>query len=82
MKVVAKAVKGKEYLYNPRSARKVSARSAEYVCKVVNEYKFLLGSADNEVWHIYDIDEYDTAYDYAMRQSFTVRNGVVTARAY
>ena len=82
MKIIAKTVKGREFMYNPKTARKVSERSANYICNVVNEYKYLLGSADNECWHIYDIDKYDIAYDYAMFQSFTVRNGIVTARNY
>ena len=82
MKIIAKTTVGHEFFYNPRTARKVSDRSADYICKVVNEYKFLLDTGRNECWHVYDIDKYDTAYDYAMFQSFTVRNGIVTARNY
>ena len=82
MKIIAKTYKGKEYLYIPRTARKVSARSAEKILKVVNDYKFLLDESKNEIWHVYDVDEYDAAYYYAGRQAFTIRNGIVTARAY
>ena len=82
MKIIAKTITGKEFMYKPSTARKVSARSAETILKVVNEHKFLLGSAENETWHIYDIDEYDTAYFYASRQAFIIRRGVVIAKAY
>ena len=80
MKVIAKAIKGQEFFYNARSARKVSERSAKVILDIVNEYRFQL--KENEVWHIYDVDQYDAAYDYAQFQSFTIRNGIVTARAY
>lgn len=80
MKVLAKTIKGQEYLYSARSAHKVSARSAKTILDIVNEYRFQL--KENEVWHIYDVGQYDAAYDYAQFQSFTIRNGVVTARAY
>lgn len=82
MLVIAKSIKGKEFLYNPKSARKVSKASAEKICKIVNEYKFLLGSNENEVWHIHEVFECDAAYNYAQFQSFTIRNGIVTARSW
>lgn len=82
MKIIAKTIQGKEFMYKPPTARKVSARSAEVILKVVNEHKAILGAAENEIFHIYDIDEYDTAYFYASRQAFLIRNGVVTAISY
>ena len=82
MKVIAKTIIGHEYMYNARTARKVSARSAAVILEAVNQHKYLLNTADNEIWHIYDVDEFDNAYYYAQRQSFTIRNGIVTARAY
>ena len=80
MLVLAKSVKGKEYFYNPRSAHRVSARSAETIRDICNKYKFQLN--DNETWHIHEIDKYDTAYNYAEFQQFTIRNGIVTAKTY
>ena len=82
MFIIAKAVKGAEYAYNPKSARKVSKKSANQICEIVNKYKFLLGTKDNEIWHVYEIDKYSLAYDFAQYQSFTIRNGIVTARNY
>lgn len=79
MKILALSVKGKEYLYDASSARRVSARSAETICKIVNDCKFRIND-DSKVWYVHDIDEYDAAYIYACNRSFTIRNGVVTAR--
>lgn len=75
IKVIAKSKPGKEYLYNCRTAHKVSAASAEKILAVLNEYRFLL--KDDEVWHIYDVCHYDSAYDYAQYQKFTIRKGIV-----
>ena len=80
MKVIAKSVKGREFLYKADTARKVSNRSAETILKVLNEMKWRLN--DNEVWYIHEVDEYDNAYYYAQRQAFTIRNGIVSARCY
>lgn len=82
MKIIAKTIEGKEFFYNAKSARKVSERSANKICNIVNQYKFLLDTSKNEKWHIYDIDKYDIAFEYAQFQSFTIRNGIVTARNY
>jgi len=78
MKVIAKSVKGQEFLYSAKSAHKVSEASAKYICKVLNEYKYKLN--EDEVWYIHDVGMYDSAYDYAEFQRFTVRNGIVKER--
>lgn len=46
MKIIAKTRIGSEYLYSASSARKVSARSAETILKVVNEMRWKSGSFD------------------------------------
>lgn len=79
MKIVAKSVKGHEFLYSARSAHKVSERSAEYICSELNRVQYNL--KDGEVWFIHDIDQYDSAYDYATEQAFTTRKGGVFRRA-
>lgn len=78
MKVIAKSCKGKEFIYSAKSARKVSERSAEKILNVLNSVGWNL--KDGEIWHIYDVDEYDNAFWYAERQAFTIRNGIVKAR--
>lgn len=69
MTILAKAVDGKEFLYNVRSAHFVSERNADKICKMLNELKYLLN--DGEVWWKYEVDQYDTAYVYAEEQKFT-----------
>lgn len=80
MLVIAKSVKGKEYLYNAASARKVSKRSSEAILTVLNQMRWRL--EDGQVWHIHEVDEYSNAYYYAQKQAFTIRNGVVSAKCY
>lgn len=75
MKIVAITKKGIEYVYSVRTAHFVSERSANKICDVLNEYRFKIKG--DEVWYVYDVDRYDTAYDYAMMQKFSVRKGIV-----
>lgn len=75
MLVLAKSIQGREYLYNPKSARAVSARSAETIKEIANHVRYLL--KDGEVWHVHTVDRYDTAFQYAQFQRFTIRNGLV-----
>ena len=82
MLIIAKTVKGKEFMYSIKSARKVSKASAEKILAIVNAHKEILGANENEIFHIYEIDKYSAAYPFAMNQSFTIRNGIVTARNF
>ena len=77
MTVLAITKAGSEYLYNARTAHKVSKRSAERICKIVNDCEYRI--KDGEIWHTYEVDEYDAASDYAETQCFTIRNGLVKA---
>ena len=78
MKVAAVTTPGSEYLYRASSAHKVSERSAAYILGVLNLYRFKL--RPGEIWYLYEVDQYDTAYIYAEDQHFTVRKGLVTER--
>lgn len=80
MLIIAKSVKGQEFLYDAHTARKVSARSANTILSVLNDVRWHL--SDNEVWHVYEVSHYDNAYWYAQNQAFTIRNGIVKARSY
>ena len=82
MKIVARTIKGKEFLYGIKTAHKVSERSAKEILEILNQNHFRCGKNPDEVWHIYDVDQYDLAYQYAEDQSFTIRNGVVKERSY
>jgi hypothetical protein len=55
MKLIAKAIKGKEFFHSRKDAAFASDSSAEKICKVMNETKFRLNN-ENEVWHVYDYD--------------------------
>lgn len=79
MIILAKAVSGKEFMYDPRSAHQVSKRSADQICNVLNHENVRYKLNAGEIWHIYEIDQYDTAYNYASTQRFTIRNGIVKA---
>lgn len=68
MKVIAKSAKGQEFLYSARSAHKVPTKRADEICEALNKVQYQL--KDDEVWYIHEIDQYDTAYDYAEYQSF------------
>jgi hypothetical protein len=80
MLVLAKSIEGQEFLYSARSARRVSARSAEKIRDAINAARWNLN--EGEVWHLHEVDEYDNAFFYAERQSFTIRKGVISARNY
>lgn len=80
MLVLAMSAKGHEFMYDAKTARKVSKASAQKICDIVNEHKFLYSCHPGCVWHIHEVDKYDRAFDYAQFQSFTIRNGIVTAR--
>lgn len=67
------------YFFKSSSAHEVSKRSASVICRIVNENKEKLGTKADEVWHIYEIDKYDSAYYHAQFQKFTIRKGLVKA---
>lgn len=77
IKIIAKSVEGKEYLYNYKTAHKVSANSAEKIVNVLNNVRWQLN--DGESWHVYDVCDYEIAHDYAQFQKFTIRKGIVKA---
>ena len=78
MKIVAKSTKGQEFLYSVRSAHEVPKTSAEIICNALNDAHYDL--AENEVWHIHDVDRFDRAYEYAVTQRFERRNGKICQR--
>lgn len=76
MLILAISVKDREYLYKANTARAVSKNSAQKICDIVNECKYQL--KPGEIWHIYEIDKYNIAFDYATRQEFKIRRGIVS----
>lgn len=68
MTIVAQAHKGQEYMYTVNTAHKVSADKATKIAELLNQANYML--KDGMVWWVYDVDKYDTAYDYAQFQRF------------
>ena len=83
MVIIAKAPKGREYMYKISSMIKCRGRAqAEMVARYltennesVNTNDFRLG--ENEVWHIYTIDSYDHQPIYTTR---TIKGNLVITR--
>ena len=75
MTILAKAIEGREFIYSVRSAHAVPAKSAEKIRDIANSVRYQLD--DGEVWYLFDIDQYCAAYDFALLQKFTIRNGIV-----
>ena len=75
MLVVAKSVKGQEYLYGARTAHRVPKASARKICDALNNEGWKLNGG--EVWWIHEIDQYDSAYEYSEWQKFSIRNGSI-----
>lgn len=80
MIILAKTLKGQEFVYNPKTAMQVSKASATKICEIVNSCKFRIKPEKGETWHVYEIDKYSFAFDYAQFQRFTIRKGIVKAR--
>lgn len=77
MLILAKAIKGSEFMYDSKSAHSVSKRSAKKIMDVLNHENVRWTLKENQIWHIYEVDIYDRAYDFAVTQKFTIRNGIV-----
>ena len=75
MIVLAKSVRGAEFMYNPKSAHRVSKASADKIAAALNNAGYQL--QDGEIWYRHDIDQYTTAYDYASYQMFKVYKGAI-----
>ncbi len=75
MMIVAKSIKGQEFMYNPKSAHQVPKSSAQKICDALNEERWKL--KNEEVWHVHEVDQYDTAFQYAEWQSFSCRSGAI-----
>lgn len=80
MYILALSVKDQEFFYKARTAHYVSKSQADVICKELNrlEYKLEPGM----VWHIHQVDEYDSAYDFANCQKFYIRNGYLKEKRF
>lgn len=76
MKLLAIAPKGREYLHSRQNAGYAPDASAQKICDILNQIKYLL--KDGETWHIYD---YDFTMDDYIFQKFTIRKGFVKLKS-
>lgn len=77
MLVLAKSLKGRDFYYSPRSAHRVSKRSAKTIAGILNEN---LNVVDNFEWTTHEVGNLSEAYAWAESQSFVIRKGIVTER--
>lgn len=76
MTILAQSVKGNEYFYNPETAHKVNKTKATLIADLLNHVNFRL--LPGHIWFIHEVDGYDSAYEFAHRQAFTLgKRGLV-----
>lgn len=71
--ILAKAIKGREYVYSIASVHGVARAKAAEVCSVLNSLRWHL--LPGEVWHVYTVDAYDAAYAVADLRRFIYHRG-------
>ena len=82
MIVIAITIKGQEFIYNASTAHKVNEKKADIAIKALNEAGYKIDKNAGEIWHKYNVDKYDRAYDYAQFQRFTVGNKIKEIISY
>lgn len=73
MHIVAITTTGKEFFYNGRTAHKVPRTKADKIADALNAARY--GLKYGQAWHVYEIDIYDAAIEYAVCQSFSTTKG-------
>ena len=66
--IIAKAIKGQEFLYNPNTAHGVNPRKAHQIAKMLNDINWHI--LDCQVWHVLTVDRFDSAYEIANDHKF------------
>lgn len=77
MLVLAKSLKGRDFYYSPRSAHRVSKRSANIIADILNEK---VNVVDNFEWVVHEVGYLSEAYAWAEGQSFVIRKGIVSEK--
>ena len=78
MLIAAITKEGQEYCYKAKSAHKISKESGKTIVDMLNDKKIAL--KNGEKWHIYEIEKYDIAFDYAAGQRFYIMRGYLKRR--
>ena len=74
MYIISKALKGKEFLYSTKyTILCKNETQANKLAKFLNEHNDtaldIFKLKDDEIWHTYEIDEYDTPPRYTLKQT-------------
>ena len=72
-KMIAKAIAGKEFFYDRKSAHSVPAASAQKIADILNANNYQIKAG--EVWHVYDASSHEMEYTHAGFQRFSIRKG-------
>lgn len=78
-KLIAKTVKGTEYMHSKTNCFFASA-NAEKIKNVLNDNKYLLNTNNNEIWHVYDYDFMQD--DYCFKSVNMTKNGSVKVKSF
>lgn len=79
-KLIAITTIGQEYMYSRSSAHLAPARSADFICSVLNKCNYKL--KDGEAWHVYDVGTFDIDSSGASYQRFKIRNNHIFDSTY
>lgn len=81
MKMIAKTLKGKEFIYSKTHCYRVSEKGAVDICNALNEIRYNL--KEGEIWHIYNCGSYELDFTNAGVQKLTRYKGTIKAvRSY
>lgn len=78
--VIAKSIKGKEYLYSRKDCYSVSPKKARLVCDTLNRLQW--GLKDGETWFIHEVNDIDYKYCNAVFQQLTAGKTGIKIRNY
>ena len=70
MIIVAIACRDYEFMYRSYTAHKVNEKKADKIVELLNAAGYQL--RDDEVWHKFNVSNYDNASVYAEHQRFTL----------
>lgn len=72
-KIIAKTIKGKEFIYSKMDSYRVSKASADKVCEALNGARWNIKG--DEVWKVYTVDSYTLDTLNALFERIAVRGG-------
>ena len=76
MYIIAKTIKGREFMYIKSTAHRITAGDPEKICEILNAYNYKLKAG--EIWHSYQIAPYEAEISPAFYQVFRLnRSGTL-----